>query len=156
MRLFAFLFMLLTSGACAPGDIAAPDAALAEMLEADRAFAAMAERDGAPAAFAAYAADDVRMFPEGEFPYERRDALIARFSRWPDGAALRWTPVSGLAAPSGGFGYTWGTSVFTAPDATGETTSRYGKYISIWRKEPDGTWRFVADMGNGAPAPNAD
>ncbi len=124
-----------------------------EMLDADRAFAAMAQEEGVPAAFAAYAADDVRMFPEERESYTGRDTLIERFANWPDGATLEWTPKTGAAASSGDFGYTWGTFVFTAKGEDGETSS-YGKYVSIWRKD-DGEWKFIADIGNQGPSPDA-
>lgn len=126
-----------------------------EMLDADRAFAAMAQNDGVPAAFAAYAGEDVRMFPEGGASYTGRDALIERFSSWPEGATLNWTPMTGAAASSGDFGYTWGTFVFTAPGEDGETSSSHGKYVSIWRKDV-GEWKFIADIGNSGPAPEAE
>lgn len=125
-----------------------------EMLDVDRAFAAMAQDQGVPAAFAAYAAEDVRMFPEGGAPYTGRDALIERFSSWPEGATLLWTPMDGVAAPGGEFGYTWGAYVFTAQGEDDETSS-YGKYVSIWRKD-DGEWKFIADIGNQGPAPEAE
>ncbi|WP_428409907.1 YybH family protein [Hyphococcus sp.] len=122
-----------------------------EMLDADSAFAAMAQEDGVPTAFAAYAAEDVRMFPEGSASYTGRAALIERFATWPEGATLEWTPMTGAAASSGDFGYTWGTYVFTAPGEDGDTSS-YGKYVSIWRKD-GGEWKFIADIGNQGPAP---
>jgi ketosteroid isomerase-like protein len=124
------------------------------MLAVDRAFASMAAKEGVPAAFAAYAADDVRMFPDGGASYAGRDNLIARFANWPEGASLSWTPVDGAAAPGGDFGYTWGRFVFTAQSDAGET-SEYGKYVSIWRKERDGAWKFIVDIGNSNPAPDA-
>lgn len=123
-----------------------------EMLAADSAFAKMAAEKGVPAAFAAYAASDVRMFPDGGEPYSGRDALIARFAAWPEGAALSWTPVEAMAASGGDFGFTWGRFIFTAPGAAG-AVAEHGKYVSIWRREPDGSWKFVADIGNASPAP---
>lgn len=123
-----------------------------DMLDADREFAALAKAEGVPAAFAAYADDDVRMFPEGGASYQGRGELVKRFSAWPDGATLSWTPMDGVAASSGDFGYTWGTYVFTAKDGDGETSS-YGKYVSIWRNDSDG-WKFIVDIGNSGPAPD--
>ncbi len=131
------------------------DTALTAMLETDRAFAEKAATDGAPAAFAAYAADSVRMFPQGGLPYDGHDKLVERFGNWPDTAMLSWTPKGGVASSSGDFGYTWGLSVYRSIDENGDATADHGKYISIWRKEADGAWKFVADMGNAAPAPDA-
>lgn len=123
-----------------------------EMMTADAAFAKMATEEGVPAAFAAYAAADVRMFPDGGEPYSGRDVLIERFAGWPEGATLRWAPEEGVAAPGGDFGFTWGRFVMTAPGEAGPV-EEHGKYVSIWRREADGSWKFVADIGNANPAP---
>lgn len=124
-----------------------------EMVATDTAFAKMAQEKSVPAAFAAYAAEDVWMFPEGGDAYQGRDTLIERFSTWPEGATLEWFPQEGMAAPGGDFGFTWGRYVFTAQGGEGENVS-HGKYVSIWRKE-NGAWKFVADIGNSSPAPEA-
>ena len=124
-----------------------------EMLDTDRAFAEMATKDGAPAAFAHYAAEDVRMFPAGGAPYQGRERLIADFAGWPEGATLSWTPQEGVAAAGGDFGFTWGFYEFRGPSA--DASPSYGKYVSIWRKGADGAWKFVADIGNAGPSPDA-
>ncbi|WP_425407796.1 YybH family protein [Hyphococcus sp.] len=128
--------------------------AVEEMLAADTAFAKMAQDESVPAAFAQYAAEDVWMFPEGGDAYQGREALVERFSTWPDGANLEWFPQEGMAAPGGDFGFTWGRYIFTAnTDAAAEGENvGYGKYVSIWRKESGG-WKFVADIGNSGPSP---
>lgn len=120
-----------------------------DMMAADRLFAAMAVEEGVPAAFAAYAAEDVQMFPDGGQPYAGRDQLVQRFSGWPEGARLSWEPVEGTAASSGDLGFTWGRFVMTLPDGTTE----HGKYVSVWQKE-EGGWKFIADIGNSNPAPD--
>lgn len=140
---------IMTSAAAAGG----PEEA---MLAADRAFAAMAADAGVPAAFAAFAANDVRMFPDGAEPYQGRAAMMARFQNWPDGATLEWTPVEAVAAPAGDFGFTWGRFVYTGPAGGGGTETDHGKYVSIWRREADGSWKFVVDIGNSNPAPAAE
>lgn len=129
--------------------------AVEEMLETDRAFSAMAQTDGVPAAFSAYAAEDVHMFPEGDDHYQGRDAMIQRFADWPEGAKLIWTPVEGMAGKSEDLGFTWGRFELTIPGENGAETVRHGKYVSIWRKEEDGAWKFVVDVGNMSASPEA-
>ncbi|MEO1243111.1 MAG: nuclear transport factor 2 family protein [Pseudomonadota bacterium] len=127
-----------------------------EMMETDRAFAAMAARDGVPAAFAAYAAEDVRMFPGGSQPYAGRDTLIERYADFPNDARLEWDPVEGMASPDGDFGFTWGRYVYTPPANAEGASVGHGKYVSIWRREDNGDWKFVADIGNSNPDPDAE
>ncbi|WP_395075377.1 YybH family protein [Hyphococcus sp.] len=127
---------------------------LEDMLAADTAFAKMAQDESVPAAFAAYAAEDVWMFPEGQDAYQGRDKLVARFAGWPEGATLEWFPQNGMAASGGDFGFTWGRYTFTAKSDSGDNVG-HGKYVSIWRKE-NGAWKFVADIGNSGPSPEAN
>lgn len=127
-----------------------------EMLEADRAFAAMAAIEGVPAAFAAYADPEVRMFPAGGEPYHGLDKLVEQFAGWPENATLEWSPVEGFAAKSGDFGFTWGRYVYSAPGEDGDMTASHGKYVSIWRKDTDGAWKFIADIGNSNPPPESE
>ena len=148
MRQSVFCFAALVVAMVSPA-LAGP---VDEMLAADRAFAEMAKDDGVPAAFAAYAAEDVHMFPEGGQPYSGRDAMMAKFANWPEGAVMSWTPAEGMASKGGDFGFTWGRYVYTAKSENGPAEA-HGKYVSIWRKEKDGAWKFVADIGNTNPAP---
>jgi hypothetical protein len=30
---------------------------------------------------------------------------------------------------------------------------RYGNYMSVWKKQDDGSWKFVLDGGNTTPPP---
>ncbi len=66
---------------------------------------------------------------------------------------LTWTPVHADMAASGDLGYTYGTYEFRSKDNDGKPTVSYGKYASIWKKQSDGTWKVVMDMGNSSPAP---
>ncbi len=139
-------FMIAAFAALSPAFAGSVD----EMLKADRAFAAMAERDGVPAAFAA---EDVHMFPDGAQPYQGRDTLIERYATWPASADMTWTPAGGMASEAGDFGFTWGRYIFTAVGASGGETVEHGKYLSVWRKDKNGEWKFVADIGNVNPEP---
>jgi len=33
-------------------------------------------------------------------------------------------------------------------------TVRYGKYVNVWRKQKDGKWKVIVDLGNPSPPPN--
>jgi ketosteroid isomerase-like protein len=61
---------------------------------------------------------------------------------------LTWTPVHADIAASGDLGYTYGTFEFRAKDKDGKPVSDLGKYVTIWKKQPDGAWKVVLDMGN--------
>jgi ketosteroid isomerase-like protein len=64
---------------------------------------------------------------------------------------LSWTPA--FADVSGDIGYTYGTYQFRSRDKDGKSILSYGKYATIWKKQKDGTWKIVLDMGNDSPTP---
>jgi ketosteroid isomerase-like protein len=122
--------------------------AVAAFAHADLAFAALAGRSGAPAAFAAYAAADAVTFA-GTGELVRGPAAIRRWLTDEARSSWDWRPVAAGGSARGDLGYTVGESVITPP---GED-SFYGKYLTLWRREPNGRIRFLADGGNARPKP---
>ncbi len=57
---------------------------------------------------------------------------------------------------SGDLGYTFGGFAFKIKTKAGVDTTYYGDYITIWRKQPDGKWKFVFDGGTDTPHPVVD
>lgn len=118
-------------------------AAIEEVMEADRTFAALAAEDGVPAAFERFAAGDAIMLrSEGE-PTVGRDAVAARFADWPEGARLEWAPRHGRVSSRGDMAWTWGEAVYIAPDGARSPS----RYITVWKRDDEGAWRFAFDAG---------
>jgi len=117
-----------------------------ELLQADSAFAALSVTSGAKHAFLAFAAEDAIAFGGGPAMTRGRQAIGAGFDGFPAGAVLEWWPVAAEIAPSGDLGCTVG-------EAKIASLNRYTKYLTIWRRQPDRTWKFVADGGSSRPAP---
>jgi ketosteroid isomerase-like protein len=65
---------------------------------------------------------------------------------------LTWTPVGADISASGDLGYTYGTYEFRSIDKDGKAVVDHGKYTSIWKKQKDGSWKVVLDMGNASAA----
>lgn len=116
------------------------EAAVAELMAADRAFAAKAQADGVPAAFTEYAAEDALIVTSGEI-ISGRAGVTTSFADWPAGMRLEWAPETGRVSTRGDMGWTWGNSVRIAPD--GARTP--GRYISVWTRDFDGNWRYAFD-----------
>jgi len=138
----------LTATESAPASRALqPRGPLAHFIKADLDFAALAKAKGAANAFGAFAArDGVTFAASGELnrgPEQIRHALAANTDRW------RWWPVYVAGAAAGDLGLTVGEAVITEEKVGGETY--YGKYLTAWRRAPDGKTRFIADAGNVRP-----
>ena len=63
---------------------------------------------------------------------------------------LTWAPVDAGISSLGDLGWTSGTYEFRSVDKDGKPNVSHGKYTSIWKKQPDGTWKIVLDMGNAS------
>lgn len=121
------------------------------LLQLDAAFAKLSVEKGAGAAFAAHLADDAVLLPIGENLISGKEAIVKYFS---DGdSTLAWKPLKAEIAKSGELGYTYGTSELKTRDKDGKTQVRYYKYVSVWKKQKNGDWKLVLDIGNQSPAP---
>jgi hypothetical protein len=69
---------------------------------------------------------------------------------------LTWTPTDAMMGPSGDMGYTWGHFEGRSKDANGNPVLTSGRYITMWRKQPDGTWKVVLDAGANEPPAAGD
>ena len=102
------------------------------MSDADAAFADQARRTGSTQqAFTAWAAQDAVQL--GSKMIFGRDAIHDALDGIP---LIEWRPVDG--AQAGDLGYTVGE--YRIGDARGH-------YLTIWRSDADGSWRFVLDGG---------
>jgi uncharacterized protein (TIGR02246 family) len=57
-------------------------------------------------------------------------------------------PVKVEVARSGDLGYVWGTYKQTIDKGKGKTIEETGKYLEVWRKQSDGTWKCIVDTIN--------
>ncbi len=118
----------------------------AELLETDRAFAALSEQADPKQAFAAYLAPDAIMLPRSGEPVQGFDQAVASFGETP-GFRLLWQPQLAEVSTGGDMGWSWGLYQVLVE---GKQVSS-GKYVNIWVRQPDGTWKVRLDMGNQEP-----
>jgi hypothetical protein len=57
---------------------------------------------------------------------------------------LEWYPTLSYTAASDDMGYTMGPWTYRTADGKSEA---HGTFLSVWRKQPDNTWRVVLDCG---------
>jgi len=117
---------------------------LAEIIAADRAFAQASAMDGAPAAMAAFAADGGRLFVAGQPVAVGPTGIASALAAWEAGSVLQWVPAGADIAARGDMGYSWGAWTLTKSGAQ----PLGGSYISVWRRDSEGQWRFLAHMSN--------
>ena len=108
------------------------------------------------AAFADWFAEDGVELSNGQAPVVGKVAVLKSASWSPQAYQLTWTPTDALMGPSGDMGYTWGHFEGHSKDANGNPVVTTGRYMTIWRREPNGDWKVVLDAGNNEPAAAGD
>lgn len=144
---------LILTGCAAQAPPAAP-ADPSVLMDADRAFAAAVAKGGTDAWVSWFADDGAQVVPTaGEI--RGHDAIRKLMAALDDPMnKLTWEPVRADIAASGDLGWTTGTYVSTTTLPDGTTSEGDGRYVTIWRKQADGSWKVVMDLGNptGRPA----
>jgi ketosteroid isomerase-like protein len=127
------------------------DQAKQEIFAADSVFAELSVAEGMATAFLRYMDENATIYQEGSAPITGREAIAAVYANTGEGS-LHWEPTFIDAAASGDLGYSLGRYVYSYRDAGGEEQKSYGYYVSIWKKQADGSWKYVFDSGVKAPA----
>jgi ketosteroid isomerase-like protein len=61
---------------------------------------------------------------------------------------LSWKPLKAEVFPAGKMGYTVGKYSARYKSTNGEGMEETGRYITVWKKQDDGSWKIVADTGS--------
>ena len=117
------------------------------MVESERKFYQTGQEKGTRAAFLAFLADDAVVFRPG--PVNGKEAWEKRAET---GLDLIWEPTFAAIARSGDFGYTTGPAKWKA-NKKEEKFLGYGHFVSIWKKQKDGSWKVALDCGIENPEP---
>lgn len=122
-----------------------------ELMQADSDFAEAARLFGVAPAFSDAVASDGVVFGGSELVVGPRG--VREYFETQRGVSVTWHPTYAVVAASGDLGFTIGESVATSRGPSGAATQRFGKYFTVWRKEPTGGWKFVVDGGSSRPSP---
>jgi ketosteroid isomerase-like protein len=116
-----------------------------KMMDADRAFSRMSEEKGMKNAFLEYIDSNGVLLRPNHLPLLGADAIDFLIGQNDSNFTLQWEPRGGSVAQSGELGYTYG---IYALKPGGKDTIMYGNYVSIWKKQSDGKWKYILDSGN--------
>ena len=115
-----------------------------EIMDADIAFSDYSVQHGYQAAFVEFAHDSVVILKDNQMPLIGKQKLIISYEGKSDSAlSLTWKPAKALIAESGEMGYTYGFWTFIAAKDTA-----VGTYMTVWKKDANGKWKYIADTGN--------
>jgi ketosteroid isomerase-like protein len=152
-RLVGISIVLGSIMSCAPRQAPAPpdthvaDEAAIRKADTDWANAAQSKQVDA---WVAYYSDDAAVLPPNEPIATGKESIrkaIGDFLALP-GLSLKWSPSKVEVARSGDLGYSYGAYEMTINDPKGNPVNDKGKYVEVWKKQPDGTWKCAVDTFN--------
>lgn len=131
--------------------VAQGQSALHDMVKTEQAFSKMAEEKNTRDAFLAFIADDGLLFRPGAVNGKKwmleHPAPPPKDDKKP---LLAWQPAYAGMAASGDMGFTTGPWEAKA-DIKDEKPAAYGHFMTVWKKQADGSWKFVVDLGISHP-----
>ena len=100
-------------------------------------------------------AEDAVMMPPGTPPLKGKAAIRAyvEAAEQIPGFEISWEPLEVHVASSGDMAYMIERNVTTVHDSLGNPVTTHGKVVTVWKKDPNGSWKNVVDMWNETPPP---
>ena len=154
--------LALLAGGAMPAAVAQDSAAVERqdareaLFQTDQAWAAAASAGQDAAYVASFWSEEGVIVPDGE-PIVSGKAAILDFVTQAfatPGFRIQWTPrlEDVHVSADGTMGYSVSESSTTFPAPDGSLATVQGRGVSIWTRQPDGSWKCVYDIWNDAPS----
>lgn len=131
-----------------------------EVMNNDLEFSKYSEENGFAKALAQYAADDAIKLNPQQYSSFGKASLQADADSDTLGnrlGTLTWTPRKVHVSSHGDMAAAFGDWFFkTKSRTTSNDTTFYGNYLTVWKKQSDGQWKFILDGGNPVPGPTTE
>ncbi len=145
------MYLLLTVVTCAKQKSSDTNSDLAawkeEILNTEESFRKMAKEHGLSEAFSHYAAPEAVLLRNDKLVVGK-DAIAKMYRKFMTDYSdvnLSWKPEYIDVAASGDMAYTYGQYNLTYQDSLGQIKSFEGIFHTVWKRQPNGHWRFVWD-----------
>jgi len=116
-----------------------------EVMRAELDFAEMAKTEGLAKAFEAFAANDAVLSRNNVLVSGKEGIKKFYENRDLTNVSLEWKPDFIEIASSGDLAYTYGKYTYTTIDSIGVRTSSNGIFHTVWKRQADGSWKYVWD-----------
>lgn len=116
-----------------------------EILKTEKAFEALVKNEGMAKGFSFYADDSVVINRDNRL-LKGRDSVRAFYSQERfKNLEVIWDATYVNVAASCDLGYTYGTYTYTIADSTGAKNEYKGFFHTVWKRQSDGSWKYVWD-----------
>lgn len=146
------LFIALTAAlftACSDNNAASTNEkqkAIQEIATAEKDFQKMTVDKGIAEAFWFYADSNATIKRQNDTLIHGKEAIRNYYSD-PSyaNASVTWSPDFTEASQDGNFGYTYGKYTWQSKDSTGNVSEFKGVFHTVWKRQADGSWKYVWD-----------
>lgn len=155
MRL-ALLILLASCTASSGGTPGADTIGVAALrdsvMQADRDFATAFRSRRVEGWVSWFDTAGVQVDPGGTLPRGHDEIRAYMTKAFDDTAAvLAWRPTMAELSNDGSMGYTIGEYDFYVRGRDSARTASSGQYLTVWRRQADGSWKVLADIGSPRP-----
>ncbi|TSA51131.1 MAG: hypothetical protein D4R43_01245 [Sphingobacteriales bacterium] len=127
--------------------------AKSEIRKTDSLFCVYSIENGFAKALIVFADSEVIKLNDGENPIYGIEKLNKKLGgKEKDETVISWKPIKVEVGLSGDLGYSFGNWEYKTTTEKGDTIY-YGNYFTEWKKQKDGSWKYVLDGGNNTPKP---
>lgn len=117
-----------------------------EIADAEKAFNDYVQSKGIAEGFYHFADEHAVIKRENDTLIKGRDNIRKYYSNPKlKNASVTWKPDFVDVSKDGTLGYTYGKYVWTVKDSTGKPTDYKGVFHTVWKRQRDGSWKYVWD-----------
>ncbi len=141
--------LALVHGGCSPTSDSVQDSRAADeeaIRQADLAWSAAQASDGLDGVMPFYLDDAILLPPNSPMVIGKEAIREASAAIDSPGFSVSWKPMKVEVAQSGELGYAIGNFEGNIVDSAGNLVPVKGKYVEIWKKQADGSWKIAVDM----------
>lgn len=117
-----------------------------EIEKAEKDFEQMAADKGIADAFYFFADSNATIKRQNDTLIHGRESIKNFYSTpFYQKATVKWSPDFVHASENGDMGYTYGKYVWSSTDSMGKPISFTGVFHTVWKRQVDGSWKYVWD-----------
>ncbi len=128
------------------------DSVLARFKNIDAEFSKFSAAKGPLEAFLAYLTDDAYLMQPDQVVLSGKNAVFAQYGSFPKGGSLTWDPDFTECSAVGDLGYTTG-KYWSKRTVNNIPRTLEGTYMTVWKKQADGSLKAIADLGSPSLMP---
>jgi ketosteroid isomerase-like protein len=143
-KIFLFILFLAASFSCS--NVINKETAKKEIYNSEKAFEKMCAEKGVAEAFYFFADDSAVIKRENDTLIIGKKNIKNYYSNpGYKNAVVNWTPDFIDVSEDGSLSYTYGKYFWKIWNDTGDTTEYRGVFHTVWKRQPDNSWKYVWD-----------